>query len=672
MIQNPAQRIQYLTQCLNRYNYEYYVLSQPTVADKEYDDLLAELIQLEAAHPSLKSPQSPTQRVGVQLPSGTKTVIHQTKMYSLSNTYSMEELQAWHERVCKGLPGEAIEYMVELKMDGVSAALTYRHGGLTQGATRGDGQQGEDITASVQTIQSIPLSLQVLKGEAFPEVLDVRAEVYMGRKAFEKLNKQRLEEGEVVFANPRNATSGSLKLLDTRVTACRQLQCFVHSFGLLEGEQSFNTQSEFLEVAQRWGLCVNPFSRCCASIEEVMAYCQEFKSKRATLPYEVDGVVVKVNNLEQQARLGHTQKSPRWAIAYKFPAFQATTTVEEIVVQVGRTGVLTPVANLKSVECAGVMISRATLHNFEEVQRLDVRVGDRILLERAGDVIPKIVKVVERPSQLSSLPVAIPEQCPVCHHPVIKVKEEEVAYRCRYEACPAQVAQRVLHFVSRGAMDIEGLGEKVVAQLLEKKLIGDVADLYFLTQVELLGLDLFAQKRAKKLLAAIEHSKNQNLARFLFGLGLPHIGQKAAQVLAQHYQSFTKLSQATLADLEDINDIGPTMATSVVKFFAQESTGVLMKKFQQIGIDPEEAKQESISDRLSGKKFVLTGELQQGTRAQAKEKIVQAGGQVMSSVTSKTDYLVVGQRPGSKQKKAEVLGIPILTEAQFQELCDDE
>ncbi|MBN1870717.1 MAG: NAD-dependent DNA ligase LigA [Candidatus Omnitrophica bacterium] len=665
-----AKKIKEIADALEEHNYRYYVLAEPTISDKEYDELLKCLVDLEHDFPDLKDPDSPSQRIGAKIPSGAKAVTHAAKMYSLDNTYSIDELREWHKRVQKGLSEKQVEYVVELKIDGISAALTYHKGRFVLGATRGDGAVGEDVTHSLKTVRSIPLKLKRDGKTAIPEALEVRGEIYMARKDFEQLNRKRKEAGEVLFANPRNATSGSVKLLDTRITAQRNLSCFIHSFGILKGEKEFKTQWEFLNSINKWGFPVDPHHRLCRTIEEVIKYCEEYRGKRGDIPYDVDGVVIKVNSLEHQGRLGATLKSPRWAVAYKFQATQATTTVKDIVVQVGRTGVLTPVAELEPVECAGVVISRSTLHNFDEVKRLGIKKGDRVLIERAGDVIPKIVKVVSAKNGSKGGPFTVPTQCPECGGKIVKEKSEDVAYRCTNLNCPRQLERRILHFASRGAMDIEGLGESVVDQLLDKELVNDVADIYGLKEKDLLTLDLFKEKKADNLIRAIEKSKQQPLSRFLFGLGIMNIGEKAAYVLAQRYGGLDRIMAAKKEDLESIYEVGEVMADSITAYFHRPATKKLIQKFRKAGvqmIEPAEPR----GQQLAGKKFVFTGELKTITRGQASAQVKKMGGDVTSSVSKNTDFVVAGELPGSKYKKAADLGIKILNEQQFFDLISE-
>lgn len=662
--------IKRLTKEINEHNDRYYNLNQPTISDEEYDRLLKRLIELEENFPELRAVDSPTHRIGAKLEASLATISHKVKMYSLDNTYSFEELEDWHKRVLKGLGSGfevPLEYVAELKIDGVSAALTYNKGIFVLGATRGDGLTGEDITHNLRTLQSVPLQLKKISGWNFPDVLEVRGEIYMELKDFKMLNRRREKNDEVVFANPRNAASGSLKLLDSRLSAERKLKCFIHSFGILQGGRAFQTHWEFLEAAARLGFSANPLRRRCRTFEEVMDFCAEFADKREELDYEVDGVVVKVNSYAQQNTLGATLKSPRWAIAYKFPAKQATTTVKDIVVQVGRTGVLTPVAELEPVVCAGVTISRSTLHNFDEVKRLGIKKGDRVLLERAGDVIPKIIKVVEsiQPTSAKSFPP--PDKCPACGGEVAKTKEEDVAYRCINPSCPKQLERRLIHFASRLGMDIEGLGESVVDQLLKEKLVKDLADIYFLKKEDFLKLELFAHKKAENLIAAIASSKKRPLSRFLFALGVINIGEKAAEIIAQKFGALDRIMKASLSDFEGIHEIGEVMAGSLEHFFRQKSTKQLIEKFKKAGLTMVESQRPS-EGKLQGKKFVFTGELKSLTRLQAGDALKDLGGEVVESVSKKTDFLVIGENPGSKYIKAAGLGVKILNEREFKEM----
>lgn len=663
--EKARRQIEDLSRQIEEHNDRYYVQDEPAISDKEYDDLLKSLVDLETRYPDLIRPNSPSQRVGAKVAAAAKTVTHRLKMYSLDNTYSLDELKEWEKRVHRGLKTEKIEYVAELKIDGVSSALTYENGEFVLGATRGDGTTGEDVTPNVRTIRSVPLRLKSAKAGKLPSRLEVRGEIYMTRDDLVAINKEKIKNAEVPFANPRNATSGSLKLLDSRITAHRNLKCFIHSFGLLEGGDALKTQWEFLTKAKQYGFCVNAHSRLCRSFKEVVDFCQEYQDKRASVPYDVDGVVIKVNSLAQQSALGHTHKSPRWAVAFKFPAYQATTRVNNIVFNVGRTGVLTPLAELEPVECGGVTISRSTLHNFDEIKRLNIRVGDKVLVERAGDVIPKIVRVVEFTKK--SPEVVVPKKCPDCGGTIVR-EEDQVAYRCINPSCPKQLERGLIHFAGRGAMDIEGLGESAVSQLLVKGMIKDLADIYSFKKEDLLKLELFKDKKVANLLAAIEGSKKQPLSRLLFGLGIMNIGEKAAYVLAQEFGTLDKLAAATKEDFENIHEVGPVIAQSLEKFFSQTGTKKLIAKLRQAGVNMTEPKTASRGGRLAGKKFVFTGELEKMSRDEAGELVKKLGGEIVSSVSKNTDYVVAGANPGSKYTKAQNLGVTILDEKQFKEL----
>lgn len=651
---------------IEEHNHRYYVLDQPVVSDQEYDRLLKRLIALEAEFPELITPDSPSQRIGAKAEAAAPAVRHRVKMFSLDNTYSFEELREWAHRVGKGLPGQKVEYVVELKIDGVSASLTYQDGLLVLGATRGDGIAGEDVTANIRTVRSVPLRLKTPSRGQLPRWLEVRGEIYMKRADFEALNRSRQDEGEDLFVNPRNAASGSLKLLDSRLTAQRRLRCLIHSFGLKEGGAEVQTQWEFLSLARDLGFSVDKSSRLCRSFDEVLAFCRECQDQRQHLDYEADGVVVKVNGFIQQEQLGSTLKSPRWAVAYKFPAQQATTRVKDIIVQVGRTGVLTPVAELDPVECGGVTISRATLHNFDEIQRLGLRKGDRILIERAGDVIPKVVKVVSSSAKGQGVFKA-PGRCPVCRGPIAKDRKEQVAYRCVNPACSKQLERRLIHFAARSAMDIEGLGEVAVGQLIEKKLVRDLADVYHLRKEDLLQLDLFKDKKADNLLQSIAASKKQPLSRLLFALGILNVGEKAAATLATHFRSLDDLVRADEVQLAKIPEIGHVTAESLVTFFRQPSTQTLLQRLERSGVNIIEPVTVT-RGKLSGQVFLFTGELEGLTRGQAAALVRRQGAEVANSLSAKVDVLVVGHRPGSKLKKARDLGVRIIQQKEFEEI----
>ncbi|MDD5236900.1 MAG: NAD-dependent DNA ligase LigA, partial [Candidatus Omnitrophica bacterium] len=599
-------KIESLRNEIRRHDYMYYVLDQPEISDKEYDGLLHSLKQLEDAHPEFISADSPTQRVSGEPQEGFKTVRHKVNMLSLDNTYNFQELEDWDERIHKGLgAGEKLEYVVELKIDGVSLNLDYEKGELKIGAMRGDGSTGEDVTANTRTIRAIPLKLMA---DNFPRSIEIRGEVYLDKQELKNINKQREKEGEALFANPRNAASGSLKLLDAKMVAERHLKFFAHSLGALEAK-AFGSQWEFLQTIKKWGLPINPNNKLCISLKEVIDYCRGWQDKREKLPYEIDGIVVKVNSLEQQRILGFTLKSPRWAVAYKFPAHQATTEVLKINIQVGRTGVITPVAELRPVECAGVTIKHSTLHNFDEIKRLGLKIGDRVVIERAGEVIPKIVKVVESARKGKESVFHIPTACPACGAKIAKEKEEDVAYRCINPSCPAQLERGLVHFASRTAMDIEGMGESLVEQLVKKKMVSDFADIYFLKKEDLMKLDLFKDKKADNLLTAIENSKRQPLSRLIYALGIRHVGEKAAFVLAREFKTLDNLIQAKREEFDVIYEVGLVMAGSTEEFFRQDSTRKLIRKLKDAGVNTKEEPMKIKKTALSEKTVVFTGEL---------------------------------------------------------------
>ncbi|MFA5114495.1 MAG: NAD-dependent DNA ligase LigA [Candidatus Omnitrophota bacterium] len=647
---------------IRRHDYLYYVLSQPEISDKEYDDLMLRLKNLEDAHPGFKSGDSPTVRLSGGILQGFETVRHRQKMLSLDNTYSFEELKGWDARLRKGLnPKENISYVTELKIDGVSANLTYEKGRLLIGATRGDGEAGEDVTANIRTIRAIPL---VMLGADTPEFIEIRGEVYMNRKELLTLNKEREALGEPLFANPRNAASGSLKLLDTAVVVGRKLNFFAHSLGEYRGAD-ITTHWDFLQRLKNWGVPVNPESRLCKSLEEVVRYCREWQEKRDKLDYEIDGIVIKVNELTQQRIMGYTLKSPRWAEAYKFPARQATTSVVAININVGRTGVITPTAELEPVECGGVVIKHATLHNFDEIRRLGIKVGDRVLIERAGEVIPKVVKVAKEGRGEA---FKVPRHCPRCGGEIVKEKEKDVAYRCINPSCPAQLERGLLHFSSRQAMDIEGMGESLVAQLVAARLVKDFADIYSLKLEVLLKLELFKEKKSDNLLTAIGRSKKQPLSRLIYGLGIRHIGEKAAYVLAARFRSLDNLMRAGKADFDSIYEVGPVMADSIVAFFKHPATRNLIQRLKNAGLNFREKPVSIKEPALASRTVVFTGELERFNRNQAESLVRQHGGSVSSSVSAKTDLVVAGAHAGSKYEKAKSCGVKIIDEKQFLRL----
>ncbi len=655
-------QVEALREQIRHHDYRYYVLNQPELSDAEYDALMRRLRALETRFPHVASSDSPTQRVGGVPQEAFRSVRHRVPMLSLDNSDTTEELTAWHQRVMKGLRQAPHTYTVELKIDGVGLALTYARGRLTQAATRGDGETGEDVTANAKTIRAIPLTL---RGEA-PRSLEVRGEVYMTIAEFTRHNRQASRKGGETFANPRNAAAGSLRQKDPRITAARPLRFFVHSYGIVEGMR-FETHWEFLNACQRLGLPITEHAALCRSLDDVIAHCKRWETQRDRLDYEVDGMVVKVNELALQQQLGMTLKSPRWAMAYKFPAHQATTQILEVIASVGRTGTLTPVAKLRPVACGGVTISSATLHNYDEIERLGVRVGDWVIIQRAGEVIPKVIKVVMSKRTGSEKPVKIPTACPECHGPITKEKEEEVAYRCVSPACPAQVVRRLIHFAGREAMDIEGLGDVVAEQLVAKRFVHDLADLYRLTASQLLELELFKEKKAHNLLAAIEASKSRGLARIIYGLGIRHVGEKAAMILAQEFRSIERVMGASAEQLRAIPAIGPVMAEAITRAFQQSTTKRLIEKLHEAGVKLTEVVIKG-PQPLAGQTVVFTGELSGLSRSAAEALVRKLGGSATSSVSAKTDYVIVGTHPGSKYQQAKALGIKLLDEAQFQTL----
>jgi len=654
--------IEALREEIRRQDYLYYVLSQPEISDKEYDSLLLQLNKLENKYPGLKSKNSPTMRVAGGIQGGFNPVRHKEKMLSLENTYSFDELKEWDVRVRKGLKEDgAIEYVVELKIDGVSANLTYDEGSLSIGATRGDGETGEDVTLNLRAIHAIPLKLL---GKNIPKLIEIRGEVYIDREDFVHLNREREDSGEDIFSNPRNAASGSLKLLDTGVTYRRRLNFFAHSLGRVKG-LDIKTHWNFLAKLKDWGVRTNMHSKLCSNLEEVVEFCQEWEEKRNSLTYDIDGVVVKVNDISQEKSLGVTLKSPRWAVAYKFPARQATTEVLKINVNVGRTGVITPACELKPVECAGVIIRHATLHNFDEIKRLNVRVKDRVLIERAGDVIPKVVKVVKHIGKEDFNP---PKNCPVCLSPVVKEKEEDVAYRCVNPSCPAQLERGILHFASKAAMDIEGLGESVVSQLVKLKLVVSLSDIYRLMQQDLKKLDLFKEKKINNLLSAIYKSKARSLSRLIYALGIRHVGEKAAYILAKKFKSLDSLLKAEKEDLEGIPEIGPVIAESVINYFSQNSVRNMIESLRGAGLNFTEEPSSLKKTSFTGKAVVFTGELKNYSRQEAEGLVRKLGGYPSSSVSKNTGFVVAGEMPGSKYGKARRLGVKIINENKFKEM----
>ena len=664
-----AKRIEVLRDLIRHHDYRYYVLNQPEISDQEYDRLFRELKDLEGKHPDLLAPDSPTQRVGGQAAEGFSVVEHQAAMLSLDNAFRLEELYEFEERLKRALPGEGFEYVAEPKIDGLGVALLYQDGLLVRGSTRGDGRRGEDVTANLRTIRSIPLRLNQDLNHI--SQLEVRGEVYLRRADFDRLNREREEAGGAIFANPRNAAAGSIRLLDPSLTAQRPLNIFIYGISYLE-PQAFSSHAEALGALKSLGFRINPQNALLPSMDKVVNYCQEMERIRADLDYEADGVVVKVNSYDQQRRLRSTSHHPRWALAYKFAAHQGTTRVKEIIVGVGRTGALTPVALLEPVELAGATVSRATLHNEDEVARKDIRVGDTVLVERAGEVIPQVVQVVKEKRAPGSRPFSMPKHCPICGAAAFRPEGEAVS-RCPNSACPAQIKERLIHYGSRAAMDIDGLGEKIVDQLVDSSLVRDFADLYHLKVAVLSRLERLAEKSATNLVEAIQSSKERGLSRLLFGLGIRYVGDHVAEILAAHYRSLESLSRASQEELMGVPEIGPRIAESVANFFTQEENQRVIERLGQAGVRTTDLRPGTAGPSpLRGKIFVLTGAMEGFSREEAKEAILKKGGKVTSSVSPHTDFLVLGKDPGSKLEEAKRLGISTLNEGEFQALLQGD
>jgi len=644
----------------------YYVENNPKISDHEYDLLLKRLEKIEKENPELITPDSPTQRVAGEPVGGFAVVEHKAQMLSMDNTYNHDELREFDERVKKNLGGEKYEYLVELKIDGVSVALNYESGRFVRGATRGDGFKGDDITVNLRTIRSIPLILEPQNGAEIPRFMEVRGEVYMKHKSFEKINKGKEKAGEELFANPRNAAAGSLKLLDPRAVARRGLDIFMHSFGYSEGTH-FNSQYELLDKLKSFGFRVNPNYKKCADIEEALKFCDIWKNKREGLEYDIDGMVVKVNSFAQQKRLGATAKSPRWMIAYKYPAERVETKLLDIRVQVGRTGALTPVAVLEPIFVAGTTVTHASLHNQDEIERKDVRVGDIVIIEKAGEIIPQVVEVIKSKRTGAEKKFEIPKKCPACGAPA-KREEGEVAFRCENVFCPAQIKENIIHFASRTAMDIEGLGEAMVDQLVDKKLIRDYGDIYYLKFEQLRALERMGDKSAKNLLDGIENSKSGRLNRLIYALGIRHVGEHIANVLAKRFRSMAKLSEQTIESLTGVQEIGPVVAESICDFFRNPASKKVLEKLSKAGIKMAENGPAGISSKLEGRSFVFTGELKNYSRPDAEQLVRDLGGTASSSVGKKTDFVVIGENPGSKYDKAKKLGVKIISEKEFEKI----
>ena len=656
-----AEQARALRDQLNQYAYQYYVMDQPTVPDHLYDEQYAKLVAIEAAHPELITPDSPTQRVGGLIQEGFQKVVHDVPLYSLNDVFNQEEIIAFDQRVKKAL-GDQVTYVCELKIDGLSISLKYQEGRFVQGATRGDGTIGEDITENLKTVRSIPMKLKE------PLSIEVRGECFMPKSSFVKLNTEREAAGLDVFANPRNAAAGSLRNLDTSVTAKRNLDTFLYTladFGPLEVSDQYTALAEL----QKIGFHTNPERRLCQSVEEIWAYIEEFHDKRSNLPYEIDGVVIKVNDFSQQDALGFTVKAPRWATAYKFPPEEAQTYLEDIEWTVGRTGVVTPTAVMTPVRIAGSMVSRASLHNMDYIAMKDIRLHDQVILYKAGDIIPEISQVVLSQRPEDSQPYQAPTHCPECHSELVHL-DEEVALRCINPKCPAQIKEGLAHFVSRNAMNIDGLGPRIINQMYSKHLVTDVADLYRLTEADLLTMDKVKEKSAQNLLQAIDASRENSLERLLFGLGIRHVGAKAAKILAVHFEEMERLMHATKEEIISLDTIGDTIADSLATYFANEEVHQLIDELKVAKVNltytGPKIQPAEVDSPFSGKTVVLTGKLSHYTRNEAKELIENLGGSVTGSVSKKTDLVIAGDDAGSKRTKAEQLGIPIWDEEQLK------
>ena len=658
-LQDVREKIRY-------HEYRYYVLDDPEISDAAFDRLMNRLKEIEAAYPELVTPDSPSVRVGGAPREGFQTVRHDRPMLSLDNAFSYDALRDWDRRVREISGREDIEYIAEHKFDGLSISLQYEDGVLVRGVTRGDGATGEDVTPNVKTVRSIPLRVEAaaLKKTKLPDDFEVRGEIMMTRESFDALNRQQEQSGGKIFVNPRNAAAGAIRVLDPTITAQRRLDFFAY-YLFVDGKVPFAKHSDSLQVLKQLRFRASDDWKLCDGIAKVTDYCTAWDTRREMLAYDIDGVVIKVNSTPLQNELGFTAKAPRWAIAYKYPARQETTVVNDIIVQVGRTGTLTPVAVLEPVQVGGVTVSRSTLHNMDEIDRLGLQIGDTVLIERAGEVIPHVLKVVKEGKPRR--PFRMPKECPVCGSAIHKA-EGEVAYRCVNAACPAKLKESLLHFAGRHAMNIDGLGEKIVDQLVEKGIVKDVADLYVLKQDEVANLERMAEKSAQNLLDEIAASKKNPLSRLIFALGIQFVGERTGQLLAEHFSSLEDFAAAKTEELENVNEVGPKVAASIVEFFSEPANRKLIKKLDKAGVHPTAEKREVKSQKLAGKSFVFTGGLANRSREEAGELVLQHGGKLSSSVSKKTDYVVVGTDPGSKYDKAKELGVAILTETEFEKL----
>ncbi|HNS15725.1 MAG TPA: NAD-dependent DNA ligase LigA [Syntrophorhabdaceae bacterium] len=661
--EKAKKRIEELRREIEYHNHRYYVLDDPVISDGEYDVLMSELQGLEGRHPGLISPNSPTQRVGAQPLEGFNTISHAVPMLSLANAMAVEEVIDFDRRVKKILNTGDVDYVMEVKIDGLAVELVYVNGEFKQGSTRGDGFVGEDITQNLRTIQSIPMRLIQTSDIPLPEHLEVRGEVYMGRKEFQALNKKREETGEPLFANPRNAASGSMRQLDPKITAGRKLNIFCYAPGRVSGIR-LETHMEFLDNLKRWGFRINPFIKLCIHIDDIIDYYKYIKHIRDEIPYEIDGTVIKVNRLDYQELLGTVSRSPRWAIAFKFEAQEELTSVEAIEVSVGRTGALTPVAILKPVLIGGVEVSRATLHNEDEIQRKGIMIGDTVMVSRAGDVIPEVVRVVKEKRSGHEKPFSMPGRCPVCGEDVVRPPGEAIR-RCVNINCPAQIKGSIEHFASKRAMDIDGLGTKLVEQLVDKKVIRDVSDLYYLKMEDLIGLERMADRSAKNIIDAIEASRRRPFGRFIYGLGIRHVGEHIAGLLAERFGNIHELIEADIEALLRIPEVGPEAASSIVSFFKDMKNRETIDRILAGGVAIEYGP--TNKGKLDGTLFLFTGSLKSMSRDEARQKIEDLGGKTTNAISRKVTHLVAGEEAGSKLDKATRLGIKILSEEKFIE-----
>jgi len=661
--QSAEKRVQELHETLNQYNYEYHVLDKPSVPDSEYDQRLRELIELEDQFPDLKSPDSPTQRVGGAILDFFEKVEHRTPMLSLGNAFNEQDLRDFDRRVRQAV-GDDFSYVCELKIDGLAVSLRYEGGRFVQGATRGDGSIGEDITSNLKTIRSIPL--KVKDTAAF----EVRGEAFMPKRSFEALNAAKEERGEEPFANPRNAAAGSLRQLDPKIAASRNLDIFLYALAEI-GDMGIESHSEGLDRLDELGFKTNPERKRCATIEEVLEYVEKWTQGRPDLSFDIDGIVIKVDALDQQSELGTTAKSPRWAIAFKFPAEEVVTILKDIELSVGRTGVVTPTAILEPVRVAGTTVQRASLHNEDLIREKDIKIGDHVVIKKAGDIIPEVVNVLEEKRTGEEQEFSMPTHCPECESELVRL-EGEVALRCINPKCPAQIREGLIHFVSRNAMNIDGLGEKVISQLFREQLIEDVADLYRLEREQLLALERMGEKSVDNLLAAIEASKKNSLEKLLFGLGIRHVGAKAAKTLSQEFGTMDKLSSASAEELTAVNEIGGKMAEAIVAYFENEEVQELLQELKDAGVNmeykgPKPVAASDVDSYFAGKTIVLTGKIEQLSRNEAKERIEALGGKVTGSVSKKTDLVIAGEEAGSKLTKANELEIEVWDEDKLLE-----